>query len=946
MWGKRCSRWGRSGFLMLLIGITLTVAVGWIVFGRSPVAASSVPVAPAQYVLQGRVYEGNVGDEGSPLQGVTVSLYCSNNHAQQGTFLRSTTTDATGWYGLEARETCEYYNIIETDPAGYTSMGATTVDGNVIDYNWIEYTSPLEGKTLTGNKFWDERLATETPTPTPTSTSTPTPTPTSTGEAPSGADLEITKSGPTGPVSPGSLITYTVVITNYGPLDAPGVVVTDVLPAQVAYVSCTPSSGSCGRVASRPPNDVVRWEPEEGAAMPYGRTYTLLISARVDKDACGLIRNRAEGWSSVPDPNPGNNEPYLDTDVGPCGEAAISVRKRLVDPPSHIAKPGDIVTFEIEVVNTGSVALSPVSLTDTFDSHSLSYVSALPHPSQLAALPGQGIIRWVDLTAPPPFGFGQPLAPGSSFVVTVRLKAKQPGIGENCARATGQAGETQVRDGACDEVDIRDPEVDLQISKRLLLPSSGSAVVSDTVRFEIRLTNTGSDPIVDLRLRDTYDTNYLSFAGADYDPDDPTDDGALDWGNLTSSPPHGFGHVLLPGQTETFVVRFHAKAPTPPGQVALNCIRAWYRYGEEPEHETPRHCARVRIVGEAGPAIDVEKQLYLPHSGIAYPGDTIYFGFIISNTGTTTFTNVSLVDTYDTSCLSFVPTGWPPSWGLNPDDSIDDGQLNWSNYIADWPSSMMPPGGWQEVWPGVEFQAKAGAGCDPTINTLEALATDQQGAHASDIDHEPVRIVTTPGVTPTPTPTTTPTPTPTRVGGGYRLYFPLILRDYPLPLIFSDDFNDGNLAGWTPNRGTWLNPGDRMRGEYAAGNAWNMRSERGGDFIYEGTVNLRSGNAVGLTFRSSADGTSSYDVILDAVDGVFKISKRPPYQVLASYSMSVQRNHPYRIRVIARGNKIEAYLDGVKRLTAVDGTYRSGRFGVMLFRATATYDDLEARRLP
>lgn len=107
-----------------------------------------------------------------------------------------------------------------------------------------------------------------------------------------------------------------------------------------------------------------------------------------------------------------------------------------------------------------------------------------------------------------------------------------------------------------------------------------------------------------------------------------------------------------------------------------------------------------------------------------------------------------------------------------------------------------------------------------------------------------------------------------------------------------------------------------------------------------------SGNAVGLTFRSSADGTSSYDVILDAVDGLFKISKRPPYQVLASYSMAVQRNHPYRVKVVADGNIIEAYLDGVKRLTVTDSTYSSGQLGVMLFQATATYDDLYAWQLP
>jgi len=137
-----------------------------------------------------------------------------------------------------------------------------------------------------------------------------------------------------------------------------------------------------------------------------------------------------------------------------------------------------------------------------------------------------------------------------------------------------------------------------------------------------------------------------------------------------------------------------------------------------------------------------------------------------------------------------------------------------------------------------------------------------------------------------------------------------------------------------------------MRGEYTLGNGWNIHSSTGGNIVYQGTVNLLSGNAVGLVFRSSADGTSSYDVILDAVDGAFKISERPPYQVLDSYSMTVERNHPYTIKVVADGSTIEAYLDGVKRLTVTDGTYSSGQLGVILFQSTATYDDLQAWETP
>lgn len=142
-----------------------------------------------QPVLSGRVYAGEVGDETQPLSGVLVNLHCSQNPDEPGTLLRSTTTNAEGWYGLNAGEICEFYNILELDPPGYLPVGATSVGGTVRDPNWIQYVYPLTGKVLTGNRFWDRLAggaATATPTPTgtpprptgtPTRTFTPSPTP-------------------------------------------------------------------------------------------------------------------------------------------------------------------------------------------------------------------------------------------------------------------------------------------------------------------------------------------------------------------------------------------------------------------------------------------------------------------------------------------------------------------------------------------------------------------------------------------------------------------------------------------------------------------------------------------------------------------------------------------------------------------------------------------------
>ncbi len=140
------------------------------------------------YAFSGRVFNGNIGDESNPLGYVLVDLYCSNDYNAYGTLIAQASTNPhNGYYFLVTSRTCEYYNILETDPLGYVSVGATSPGGTVRNYNWIQYSSPLTGKDLTNNKFWDIQpatsTATSTATRTPTSTATRTPTSTSTRTA-------------------------------------------------------------------------------------------------------------------------------------------------------------------------------------------------------------------------------------------------------------------------------------------------------------------------------------------------------------------------------------------------------------------------------------------------------------------------------------------------------------------------------------------------------------------------------------------------------------------------------------------------------------------------------------------------------------------------------------------------------------------------------------------
>jgi len=123
--------------------------------------------------LQGRVYEGDPGVETSPLQGVTVTLFGAYANRWEfdlgwngeytllsnGDLIETTTTDATGWYSLHpSGGTYAYYIIRASMPSGYNYTGARTVDGTVVLSNLIQFSVPLPGDTLTGNKFYMKKV--------------------------------------------------------------------------------------------------------------------------------------------------------------------------------------------------------------------------------------------------------------------------------------------------------------------------------------------------------------------------------------------------------------------------------------------------------------------------------------------------------------------------------------------------------------------------------------------------------------------------------------------------------------------------------------------------------------------------------------------------------------------------------------------------------------------
>ena len=219
------------------------------------------------------------------------------------------------------------------------------------------------------------------------------------------------------------------------------------------------------------------------------------------------------------------------------------------------------------------------------------------------------------------------------------------------------------------EMDAACPRV--QVEKTLASPASGPAHVGDTVTYDIAVTNSGNTTLTTVPITDTYDTNYLIYAGLANPPtDNNADDGTLNWSDITAS----LGDIG-PGETKHVTVSFTAKAGTQslPGDVTTNTATVSGAQDQNGHIAPPDSDTEDVEISNPSIAIVKERALPVPPDQYATVGETVRFTITVTNTGDTILNTVPLTDTYSTMYLTF--SGANPS----PDDSANDGQLNWSN---------------------------------------------------------------------------------------------------------------------------------------------------------------------------------------------------------------------------------------------------------------------------
>jgi len=155
----------------------------------------------------------------------------------------------------------------------------------------------------------------------------------------------------------GATITYTLDVANSGRGSATNVVLTDVLPANLAYVAGSASGGGVYTAATR----TLSWSL---GALTFGAGARLTFKATVNANAViGANITNTAGISCTECPAPVSSTATF-TVITPRPVLTLS---KTVSPAN--AKPGDRVTYTLSCMNTGTATASSVALSDVLPVH-------------------------------------------------------------------------------------------------------------------------------------------------------------------------------------------------------------------------------------------------------------------------------------------------------------------------------------------------------------------------------------------------------------------------------------------------------------------------------------------------------------------------------------------------------------------------------------------------
>ncbi len=293
-------------------------------------------------------------------------------------------------------------------------------------------------------------------------------------------DLIVTKSANPNPVTAGTNLTYTVGVSNLStaPAAAPGVVLTDNLPATVNFVSASSTQGRCLKsVLGAPVAALPGVTCDIGTLAVGGSAMATIV---VVPQAAGSITNSASATGNGTDTDTSNNSASATTTVNPGTDLALTKSGS----PDPVANGGDL-TYTLVVTNNGPSTNSAVSVTDTLPngmslvSASTTYPGGSCPPSSLGGFVGCNL---------------GVMASGASATITIVVRHTTPLTGSitvtNTATVSGKETDYNSSNNSASATTTVTPGADVSVTKSV---TSGQPVAGQTMTYHVVVSNAGPD---------------------------------------------------------------------------------------------------------------------------------------------------------------------------------------------------------------------------------------------------------------------------------------------------------------------------------------------------------------------------------------------------------------------------------------------------------------------
>ncbi len=320
-----------------------------------------------------------------------------------------------------------------------------------------------------------------------TSTSTPIPVPV--------ADLAITKTDGSATYTPGTPITYTLVVTNTGPSNVTGATVADAIPAAITGVSWTSAVAGNASVSGGATGSGNNLAATISLGAGAGNSVTFTVSGTVSASATGNLVNTATvtAPAGTTDNNAANNS-ATDTDT-PAPVADLAITKT---DGSATYTPGSPITYTLVVTNTGPSNVTGATIADAIPAAitGVSWTSAIAGNASVssgATGSSNSLAATVNLAA----GAGNSV----TFTITGTVSPAATGNLVNTATVTAPAGTTDnnAANNSATDTDTPAPVADLAITK-----TDGSATYTpgSPITYTLVVTNSGPSNVTGATIAD------------------------------------------------------------------------------------------------------------------------------------------------------------------------------------------------------------------------------------------------------------------------------------------------------------------------------------------------------------------------------------------------------------------------------------------------------------